>query len=84
MIGNKFEILAKKGYITDEDGNFTDEIRQEDPLEVDFSRSLSSFDVGVMVGYERAITGRIDIGARVMVGLKDIFRADEQIGRAHV
>ncbi|MGL5682737.1 MAG: outer membrane beta-barrel protein [Marinifilaceae bacterium] len=78
MIGNKFEILAQKGYITDEEGKFTDEIKQEDPLHIDFSRSLSSFDVGVMVGYERAITGRIDVGARVMVGLKDIFRADER------
>lgn len=78
MIDNKFKIVAQKGYLTDADGVYTDEIKAENPLDIDFSRSLSGFDIGLLVGYERAISERIDLGVRMMVGLKDIFKSDEK------
>lgn len=39
---------------------------------------MDSWDAGLIVGYERRLLPRMEIGLRVSCGLKDIFKRDNQ------
>lgn len=46
--------------------------------EQNFSSSLSSWDIGYQVGYERRLSDRISLGGRFTMGVKDIFKPNEK------
>lgn len=45
---------------------------------MDFGSSLGSWDAGVLVGYEKNMFSRLNLGIRVMMGFKDIFTNDNK------
>ena len=75
---SRFKVKATKGYV----GNFPDEYRNsvtpEAPINMDFSSSIGSWDAGLLLGYEKNLFSRLDIGLRVTFGLKDIFTSDNK------
>lgn len=80
MISSKFKILAQKGYMLDQYGNFDTALGEDsaDDFPIDFSSSMDSWDMGILAGYERTLFPRVELGLRVSAGFKDIFSKDEQ------
>ena len=77
MINSKFDIQVNKGYMMDDNGVYSGPIVDE-PLKINFNDILDSWDAGLIVGYERRLLPRMEIGLRVSCGLKDIFKRDNQ------
>ena len=50
----------------------------EDMDDMDFSSSLDSWDMGILLGYERQLFPRVELGLRVSCGFKDIFKRNNQ------
>ena len=77
-LSSKFKVTATKGYV----GNLPDEYRNsvtpDAPINMNFSSSVDSWDAGLLVGYEKTMFSRLNIGLRVTWGLKDIFKSDNQ------
>lgn len=77
-INPKFVTIATNGYV----GGLPDEvdgvITPDAPMEMSFTESLTKHDAGIIVGYERRIWDRANIGFRLMVGFKDIFQSDKK------
>ncbi|MFR9504343.1 MAG: outer membrane beta-barrel protein [Rikenellaceae bacterium] len=46
--------------------------------EQNFSSSLSHWDIGYQIGYERRLSERISLGGRFTMGVKDIFKPGEK------
>ena len=46
--------------------------------DMDFSPYMDSWDMGVLLGYERKLSRRFELGLRVSMGFKDIFHKDNQ------
>lgn len=78
IINSKFDVFAKKGYITNKDGEFDADITEENEFNMNFSSSMDKWDAGIILGYERKLFSRIDLGLRFMCGFKDIFKPDNQ------
>lgn len=78
VMNSNFEVLAKKGYTLTEDGAFDAPITEEDKFNMDFSESMDNWDAGLILGYERRLFTRIELGLRFMCGFKDIFKPDNQ------
>lgn len=77
IINSEFDIKVNKGYMMDEHGNYSGAIDKE-PLEINFNDILDKWDAGMVVGYERRLFSRIDLGLRFSCGFKDIFKSDNQ------
>lgn len=77
IIDGKFDIKVNKGYMMDDNGVYTGAI-DKDPLEINFNDILDNWDAGIILGYERRLFSRIEIGLRVSCGFKDIFKPDNQ------
>lgn len=77
IIKGKFDIKVNKGYMMDDDGIYTAPIEGE-PLKINFDNILDNWDAGVILGYERKLFTRVEIGLRFSCGLKDIFKPDNQ------
>lgn len=74
----KFNVLAKKGYTTNAEGIYESEITESDEFDMNFSESLDKWDAGIILGYERKLFSRIDLGLRFMCGFKDIFKSNNK------
>lgn len=78
IVNGKFEATAISGRI--EHPNEPENIEvvyPDDPLYQDFGPNLRSWDVGWLVGYERKIANRLTLSGRFSMGLKDIFKTNE-------
>ena len=66
-----FESVAKKGF----NGPEPDVVESliTDPMVMDFSSVLDTWDAGVLLGYETRIYNRVHFGLRFLAGLKEIF-----------
>ncbi|GHT53199.1 hypothetical protein AGMMS49982_15610 [Bacteroidia bacterium] len=73
---NKFVTTAKKGFIGADKDMVSAPL--DGDLEMDFSNSLGSWDAGLVLGYERRLFSRLDVGLRFMCGFKDIFKPENQ------
>lgn len=80
MVNSKFKILAQKGYMLDQFGNYDTALTGDpaDDFPIEFSSSLDTWDMGIIAGYERLLFPRVELGLRVSSGFKDIFQKDEQ------
>ncbi|PKP43236.1 MAG: PorT family protein [Bacteroidetes bacterium HGW-Bacteroidetes-10] len=74
ILDAKFVSEARKGFIGAAPDNADDLITPDNPRRMDFSGDLSGWDIGVLVGYELGINSKLNMGIRVMTGVKDIFR----------
>ena len=72
-LSSTFLTIAKSGYIGGKPDEYGGAITPEEPLPMDFSPYLDNWDAGIILGYERRIWKRANIGFRLMVGFKDIF-----------
>lgn len=77
ILNSSFVTDPQKGFIGMEE-NVVEAEMPEDMEDMDFSHSLDSWDAGVVVGYERQIYSRFELGIRFMWGFKDIFKSDNQ------
>jgi hypothetical protein len=59
-----------KGY----SGSNPDIVEATDVSAIDFSQYLDDWDVGALIGYERAIFDRLKLALRFSMGFKDIFK----------
>ena len=71
---SSFESIAQKGF----NGPAPDvvECTIAEPMVMDFSAMLDSWDAGILLGYQARIFNRVHMGLRVLVGCKDIFVPD--------
>lgn len=76
VINPKFDNIAQKGYLSDVQKNPTsDQINPlDEPLVQPFNTIMSSWDIGLLAGYERRIFHNLNIGLRVSMGTVDIFK----------
>lgn len=75
-LSQTFVTTAYKGYIGGKPDEVAGVVTPENQTVMDFSGYLGSWDMGVMVGYERRVWNRANVGIRVSMGFKDIFRPD--------
>lgn len=78
-LDQKFITTATSGYVGSEPGMVEGVVTPDDPMIMDFSGDLGNHDAGIIVGYERRIWDRANLGIRMMVGLKDIFMKEDKI-----
>lgn len=78
IMKSKFGITVNKGFMMDEDGNYDAPIDPEKPLDINFNDILDTWDSGMIIGYERRLFSRIELGMRFSWGFKDIFKKDNQ------
>ena len=66
-----FKSTAQKGF----NGPVPDVVESTitEPMVMDFSSTLNTWDIGVLLGYDTRILNRVHMGLRVIVGGKDIF-----------
>ena len=50
----------------------------DDMDDMDFDSSLDSWDLGILMGYERKLSTRFELGLRFSWGFKDIFKSNNQ------
>lgn len=67
---------ARKGFVGAAPDSPDDVITPANPRTMDFSGSLSNWDAGILLGYEIGINSQLNLGIRVMAGVKDIFIID--------
>ena len=69
-----FQSVAKKGF----NGPLPDVVESviTDPMVMDFSATLDTWDAGLLFGYQTRILNRVHFGIRALVGFKDIFLPD--------
>lgn len=75
IVNGKFEATALNGRLENPDN--PDDItivKPSDPLYQDFGSNLDNWDAGWQAGYERKLSGRINLSGRFSMGLKDIFK----------
>ena len=67
----KYVTTARKGFT----GSQADMVEStiSDPMIMDFSSTLDTWDAGVLLGYHTRILNRVHLGLRVVVSCKDIF-----------
>lgn len=74
----EFVTTATNGYIGGKPNMIDGAILPSEPLIMNFSEYLGKHDAGIVIGYEKRIWNRLNIGLRIMMGFNDIFRADAQ------
>ncbi|EKD31907.1 MAG: hypothetical protein ACD_77C00219G0004 [uncultured bacterium] len=67
---------ARKGFVGAAPDSPDDVITPATSRTMDFSASLSNWDAGILIGYEIGINSQLNLGLRVMAGVKDIFKTD--------
>lgn len=77
IMKGKFNITVNKGFMMTDEGVYNGAIEDE-PLNITFSDLLDSWDAGLLLGYERKLFSRVEIGLRLSCGFKDIFKPDNQ------
>lgn len=77
VMKGKFNIRVNEGYMMTDEGVYNGAI-EDDPLDINFGNILDNWDAGLVLGYERKLFSRIEIGLRVSCGMKDIFKPDNQ------
>lgn len=77
VMKGKFNIQVNKGFMMTDEEVYNGAIEDE-PLEINFSDILDTWDAGIVLGYERKLFNRVEIGLRASWGLKDIFKRDNQ------
>lgn len=78
ILKSSFEIDPQKGYIGTTGPDKVDSVMPDDMDNMDFDSSLDSWDMGILLGYERKLSTRFELGLRVSCGFKDIFKRDNQ------
>lgn len=78
VMKSSFVIDPKKGYIGTTGPDKVDSIMPEDMDDMDFNSSLDSWDLGILLGYERKLSTRFELGLRFSWGFKDIFKRHNQ------
>ena len=77
-LNNKFKVTATKGYVGNTADEYRNSVTPDAPIHMDFSSSIGSWDAGLLVGYEKTLFSRFEIGLRVTCGMKDIFKSDNK------
>lgn len=77
-LNSKFKVTATKGYVGNEPDEYRNSVTPDAPIHMNFSSSVGKWDAGLLVGYEKTLFTRFDIGLRVTCGLKDIFKSDNK------
>lgn len=68
-----FSVTPRKGVITGSSGYIM--VSDDEPYDPQrFDDDLSGWDIGGIVGYERRLMSRVNLGLRLAVGMKDIFK----------
>ena len=75
---SSFVIIAEKGYIGMTGPDQVDSPVNNDLDDMDFSPYMDSWDLGLLFGYERKLSRRFELGLRVSMGFKDVFKKDNQ------
>lgn len=78
VMKSAFVIDPEKGYIGTTGPDKVDSVMPEDMDDMDFSSYMDSWDLGLLLGYERRLSRRFELGLRVSMGFKDIFKRDNQ------
>ena len=78
IINAKFRNTVTKGYMMTDDKVYNGSIDPGNPLYINFSNLLDSWDMGLIAGYERQLFPRIELGLRFSCGFKDIFKPSNQ------
>lgn len=78
VMKSSFVIDPKKGYIGTTGPDKVDSVMPEDMDDMDFNNSLDSWDMGILLGYERKLSTRFELGLRFSWGFKDIFKSNNQ------
>ena len=73
ILEGRFSTEARKGYIGSEPDRADNIVDPDYPILMDFSQALGDWDAGILIGYELGINERLNMGIRVMTGLRDIF-----------
>ncbi len=79
LVSGKFEARAIQGTVVNAstpDALPSPVVEGDLPVQY-FNSNLDTFDIGWTVGYERKISNRINASARFTMGLKDIFKPNE-------
>lgn len=77
IMKGEFDIKVNKGYMMTDEGVYNGAI-EDDPLNINFGNILDNWDAGFLLGYERKLFNRVEIGLRVSCGMKDIFTRNNQ------
>lgn len=77
VMKGKLDVQVDKGFMMTDEGVYNGAIA-EDPLNINFGDLLDDWDAGMVLGYERRLFPRIEIGLRVNCGMKDIFKRNNQ------
>lgn len=77
VLKGKFDIQVNKGFMMTDEGRYNGAI-DADPLNISFGDILDNWDAGLVLGYERKLFPRVEVGLRVSCGMKDIFKSDNQ------
>lgn len=75
---SSFVISPEKGYVGMTGPDQVDSPVNNDLDDMDFSPYMDSWDLGLLLGYERKLSRRFELGLRVSMGFKDIFKRDNQ------
>lgn len=78
VMKSSFVIDPQKGYIGTTGPDKVDSVMPEDMDDMDFNNSLDSWDMGILLGYERKLSSRFELGLRFSWGFKDIFKSSNQ------
>lgn len=78
IIDHTFVVDPIKGFVGMGGPDIVDAEMPDDMEDMVFSESLDNWDLGLMVGYERQLSSRIELGLRFMWGFKNIFKKDDQ------
>ncbi|GHV66072.1 hypothetical protein FACS1894199_08670 [Bacteroidia bacterium] len=78
VLQSKFVTLAKKGFVGTEGPDIVSIPLEPEGMEMVFSDALGRWDAGLVLGYERKIMSRFDLGLRFMWGFKDIFKPENK------
>ena len=78
VMKSSFVIDPEKGYIGTGGPDKVDSIMPDDMDDIDFDSSLDSWDLGILIGYERKLSTRFELGLRFSWGFKDIFKSNNQ------
>ena len=86
MIGPYFALVMKSAFVIDPEKGYigttgpdkVDSVMPEDMDDMDFSSYMDSWDLGLLLGYERRLSRRFELALRVSMGFKDILKRDNQ------
>ena len=79
MLGGYFAYNLSPKYVTTAQKGFTGPLADvvestlNEPMIMNFTSTLDTWDAGLLVGYHTRIINRVHLGLRVLVGCKDIF-----------